>query len=88
MTKWLSEHNIIVLSWPTNSAHLNPIENCWNYMKDRLAATNTSLVQRLIQEIKTLWCVDMENDYFEKLTDSMPKRLQMVIKRKEQMTKY
>lgn len=88
VTNWLSDRDIQVLDWPGNSADLNPIENCWNYMKDRLASVDTSSVPRLIHEIKKLWCFDMETDYFEKLADSMPKRLEMVIKMKGQMTKY
>lgn len=61
-----------MLDWPGNFADLNLIEDCWNYMKDRITTTDTSSIQRLIQEIKKLWYVDMENDHFEKVADAMP----------------
>jgi transposase len=85
--KWLEDNNIPVLKWPGNSPDLNPIENAWNLMKDKLAEKNTISVPRLIDEIKILW-VHMDAEYFKNLSESMPKRLQMVIKSKGEMTKY
>lgn len=86
--KWLSDHNVQLIEWPGNSPDLNPIENCWNYMKNMLSTCNTSSVPRLSHEILKMWTTEMKLDYFRNLSDSMPKRLQMVIKAKGQMTKY
>ena len=86
--KWLSDHNVELIEWPGNSPDLNPIENCWNFTKNRLSTCNTSSVPRLSHEILKMWTTEMELDYFRNLSDSMPKRLQMVIKCKGQMTKY
>ena len=44
-------------------------------------------ISELTHVQKTLW-VTMETDYFEKLADSMPRRLQDVIQAKGFMTKY
>ena len=52
VTKWQSDRDIQELDLPGNSADLNPIENCWNYMKDCLASVDTSSGSRLIYEIK------------------------------------
>jgi hypothetical protein len=33
---FLAEQPFQVIDWPGNSPDLNPIENCWNFMKNRL----------------------------------------------------
>ena len=69
--KWLSEENIPTLEWPDNSPDLNPIENAWNVMKNKVQETQPVNISKLTHVLKTLW-VTMETDYFEKLADSMP----------------
>ena len=86
--KWLSDHNVQLIEWPGNSPDLNPIENCWTYMKNLLSTCNTSSVLRLSHKILKMWITEMKLDYFRNLSDSMPERLQLVIKAKGQMTKY
>lgn len=86
--KWFADHNVELIDWPGNSPDLNPIENCWNYMKNRLSTCNTSSVPRLSHGIMKMWTQEMDLDYFRKLSDSMPRRLRRVIKAKGQMTKY
>jgi hypothetical protein len=41
-----------------------------------------------MQAIKKMWLKDMTRDYFKELSASMPRRLQMVIDQKGEMTKY
>jgi hypothetical protein len=38
--------------------------------------------------IKKMWVCDMSLDYFEELLTSLPRRMQMVIDQKGEMTKY
>ena len=39
VTKWFQDHpEIELIKWPGNSPDLNPIENCWNWMKNELKA--------------------------------------------------
>jgi transposase len=42
------------MDWPGNSPDLNPIENCWNYMKEKLKFKDTWSLPKLIREIKIL----------------------------------
>ena len=88
VSAWLKKEQIEVLQWPGNSPDLNPIENAWNQMQMKLSCKYTSSVLQLREEIKKLWVLDMDIAYFQKLSDSMPTRIQNVIKAKGNMTKY
>ena len=88
ITELLRNRPFEVIDWPGNSPDLNPIENCWNWMKDKLKEKNTISQSLLIEEIKKLWCTGFPNEYLRKLSDSMPDRIQIVLKNKGEMTKY
>jgi transposase len=84
-----SEKEFKIIDWPGNSPDLNPIENCWSYMKRKLKAnTDITSLPKLVEAIKLMWVEDMAIPYFKKLADSMPKRLQMVVDAKGELTKY
>jgi transposase len=42
---------VMVINWPGNSPDLNPIENAWNYIKDKLKNKNTIFSPRLKEAI-------------------------------------
>ena len=71
-----------------NSPDLNPIENCWQKIKKTMSEKKTPNLDTLKEELKKVWCLEMTPGYFRNLSDSMPKRLQLVIKNKGNMTKY
>jgi transposase len=77
----------MVLDWSGNSPDLNPIENVWNHMKNKLKKAIT-YIPVLKEEIMKLWVLQTTQECLKKLSDSMPKRLQLVIKPKGEMTKY
>ena len=83
------EKEFSVMDWPGNSPDLNPIENCWSYMKMKLKNDHTiTSLPKLIDAIKLMWVTEMDINYFKKLAESMPKRLQLVLENKGEMTKY
>ena len=57
-------------------------------MKNMLKKKDVSSVPKLTEAIRQLWIEDLKPDYLKKLSDSMPKRLEMVIAAKGDMTKY
>ena len=81
--------NIQLIDWPGNSPDLNPSENCWAWMKDQLTDCNATSLPALQLEITRLWVTRMENnDYLRSLVESMPRRLQEVISKAGNTTKY
>ena len=84
----LAQADFEIIDWPGNSPDLNPIENCWNQIKDKLKYKNTISQGLLQDEIEKLWYEDLSPEYLRKLSDSMPNRIKMVIKNKGEMTKY
>lgn len=87
VTKWLTDNKVQVILWPGHSPDLNPIENVWNEMKRKLAKLPVTSVDSLVEKIRTLWA-NVDPQYFKKLSDSMPKRVNAVLKVKGNMTKY
>ena len=87
-TDFLKKNKISLLEWPGNSPDLNPIENLWTIMKDKVADKQPSSAQNLKQAIKDVWVTDITQEYCEFLVSSMPRRIQAVIDSKGGHTKY
>ena len=85
--KFLADNNIEVLDWPGNTLDLNPIENAWNELKKEVEQSRPTSITSLKDKLLNIW-VTKNAKYFEKLAISMPKRLELVIKEKGDMTNY
>ena len=78
-TEFLKKNKISVLEWPANSRDVNPIENMWTIMKDKVAYKQPSSAENLRQAIKDVWVTEITQEYCESLVSSMPRRIQAYI---------
>ena len=88
MKMWFAKQNIKVLPWVGQSPDLNPIENLWTQgIIGRTPATSN--MDEFIKNINITWKkLEKDTDYLNKLTHSMPKRVQAVIEAGGNITKY
>ena len=87
--QWLQEQGVEVLEpWSGNSPDLNPIENCWDVVKNKVRSHKPSSHAELIKTIKQVWTQQISATYCEKLVTSMPRRIQAILKAKGKHTKY
>jgi transposase len=77
--KWLKENNITLLDWPPNSPDLNPIENIWQIIKDRLTQREPKNIEELRRYIKEEWNL-LDQRTIQKCYQSLPHRLSECIR--------
>lgn len=86
---YLEEQNIDVLPWPAQSADLNPIEHVWDILKVQIGRRETRPTS-----IHELWNVVLEEweliptAMIQTLYESMPRRVEAVLKARGGNTKY
>jgi DDE superfamily endonuclease len=87
--KWFKHNNFKLLDWPAQSPDLNPIEHLWSTLKFRLAAypTQPEGVEELWKRVEMEWEKIGKEDCL-KLINSMPRRIEAVLKAKGGYTKY
>jgi transposase len=79
--EWISSQNITITEWPALSPDLNPIENLWGIMSQRVYACGrqyNSIVE-LKKAILTAWN-EIPSFILEKLIESMRRRCIKVLK--------
>lgn len=87
--QYLAAENVRVLDWPGNSPDLNPLENMWSILKQRLAAETITTKQQLISALIRHWLRDATvTEMCQRMIQSMPRRVQAVIDAKGGHTKY
>ena len=76
-----------ILPWPSQSPDLNPIENLWSILEDRMKDRKPQNEEQLFECIKTAW-ESVPLQILGNLVDFMPRRCALVIKNKGRATKY
>lgn len=87
----LGERGIAVMYWPPFSPDLNPIEHCWNWMKDyqdRKWGDSQCSLQAERSRILECWEEGVTNQRLEGLLRGMGERCQAVIDANGGPTKY
>ena len=82
-TKWLEDHGFQVLDWPPYSPDLNPIENLWAILKRQLGEYEhppRGMIE-LWERVEAEWAA-INVEICQNLIESMPRRVQEVIKNK------
>lgn len=86
--QWFEDNDVNVIEFPAYSPDLNPIENLWWIVKCKLYHKGPfSTEEELFEEFGNQW-YNIDADLCEKLIDSMPNRINAVIKAKGDATKW
>jgi transposase len=87
--RWKEENRVVVLPWPAQSPDLNPIENLWQDLKRRLRLNNYKSKNKteLFNILKEEW-FNTNPERINKLIDSMPRRVDAVLKNKGNSSRY
>ena len=87
--EWLGEQDFRTMVWPAQSPDLNPIEHLWGYLKRRLAEYEhpSSGIHELWERTEVEW-EKISVAECRGLIESMPRRVQAVLKAKGGYTKY
>lgn len=87
VTQYLQESGVTIMEWPAQSPDLNPIENLWRILGQKVENKQPSNKTELWTLLKKEW-ETMDPSICQKLVESMPKRVRAVIKAKGHHTKY
>ena len=86
---FFEESSIEILPWPPYSPDINPIENLWAILKQRVHSTPTKTRQEMVSKIQRIWQNDDNMlEICANLIESMPRRIESLIAAKGGYIKY
>ena len=87
VTNYFEEAGIRTLPWPSKSPDLNPIENVWDFLGRKVAARVPQNLVQLQNFLLEEWNQIPQN-YFDRLVEGMPRRINAVIEVRGGQTRY
>ncbi|GBO00053.1 hypothetical protein AVEN_14674-1 [Araneus ventricosus] len=86
---WFDEHTLLHLDWPAESPDLNPVENLRDVLEQQVKRRNQHprILVDLRDQILSEW-LKLDATYLQNLVDSLPNRIQAVIKSRGGVTRY
>ena len=84
---WFRRHHVTTLEWPAASPDLNPIENVWQVMKDRVEKLQPHQIADWRATFLETWA-GLSQNYIDNLVTSMPHRIEQCIERQGGLTDY
>jgi transposase len=78
---FMEDNDITLLEWPSCSPDLNPIENVWKILKERVHKRKPKTKDEFIRIIEDEW-EKIDKNILKSLIRSMPTRIKEVIKNK------
>ena len=85
--QWTAEHQIDVMEWPACSPDLNIMENVWPTLKRSLDTTRINGINQLFGTAELI-TQSLDQDYINRLFESMPNRIEEVIYNRGGHTRY
>lgn len=84
---WFTQNHVTVMEWPAASPDLNPIENVWQIMKDRVEKIQPENITDWKFTIMETW-MGLDQNYIDSFVDSMQRRIAQCIERHGGLTDY
>ena len=85
--EFFQRKGVSVMDWPVQSPDLNPIENLWTILKQKVHNSKPSSLDVLWETLNGVWN-NIEESTIESLVASLPKRVKAVIAAKGEATRY
>lgn len=78
---YFDANDITPMFWPAQSPDLNPIENLWSFVEIELRKRIIKSVRDLKENIMDIW-INIDKNFTKKLVNSMPKRVECLMRAK------
>lgn len=87
ITKWKDEKKIKYIDWPSNSPDLNPIENIWSLLKNKVKKITAKNINELKENINVCWN-EIQLEHINNTINSMANRIKTVLDNKGASINY
>jgi transposase len=85
--RYMRDNNLALMPWPPQSPDLNPIENLWSILDREIMNRRVNSKQELFAAVDTAWR-NLSPELLTRLVDSMPARIEAVLKANGGPTRY